>query len=262
MTGRTFLKQVAFVRRRPGMTTAEYFDYHYKTHGRLSVAPTPGHTPTLYTQTHFFDSAYSSPTPAQPWYSGHNGVTELYFDDLAHVAKTFSSDHVRTVVGPDGANFSDSGASICMFSREEVICGTVTPGQEGVVAKYALQGRGDVEDGTKLAGKLREHVVAAFGSCSFAIVVDVRIKDELGILGYFGSKDAPAMSFVYTVYLKDNARSIPAFREALKGFEENVDGLINKEVSFVCFGKRAVVFDSTEGTEFDPSHQPDLSHIY
>jgi hypothetical protein len=244
------------------MTTSEYFDYHYKTHGRLSTAPTPGHTPTIYLQTHFFDSVYSSPSPAHPWYFGHNGVTELYFDDLAHVAKTFSSDHVRTVVGPDGANFSDGGASICMFSREEAVFGAAATSEEGVVAKYALQGRGDVEDGTELAAKLKEHIVAAFGACSSSIVVDVRVKDELGILGYFGSKDAPAMSLVYTVYLKDKARSIPAFREALRSFKEKVDGLINKEVSFVCFGKRAVVFDSTEGKEFDPSHQPDLTQIY
>lgn len=81
------IKQFGVVRRRAGQSIQQFHNYHYQQHGRISAASIPEETPQTYFQTHHFDSVYSSSSLAQPPWSGHNGSTELYFRDMAHLGK-------------------------------------------------------------------------------------------------------------------------------------------------------------------------------
>ncbi|KAL0930688.1 uncharacterized protein CTRU02_214763 [Colletotrichum truncatum] len=253
-----FLKMVAIIRRRSGMTRREFFNYHFQVHGSLSTGPSKDLAPKIYYQTHFFDSAYSNESAAQPTFSGHDDTTELYFNDISHVGAVFSSDHVKSVVGPDGRNFNDMAGAIALLSQEQTIYGKDAASNTGLVAKYHLQGADSPEDGSALAAELQDDILAAFAPTARTITWDVRKPDNLGILQYFGSQDGPKLSLILSVYLKDEERSIEAFREAQEAFERKVGQKISKNVSFVCFGKRALIFDHVRGLDFDPSRQPVL----
>lgn len=80
-----------------------------------------------YIQTHFFDAAFGEKpnsvkgTGNYAW-TGRVDMTELYFRDWAHLKACFGSQHVRTKVGPDGANFNDLETAIpLMVSRSFAI---------------------------------------------------------------------------------------------------------------------------------------------
>jgi hypothetical protein len=252
------VKQVATIRRRANMTRREFHDYHFQVHGALSTGPTLEETPGAYYQTHFFDSAYQSSSSKEPGYFGHDDMTELYYKDLAHVGHVFGSEYVKTKVGPDGRNFSDMASAMSMFSREEIIHGPADVPGEGLVAKYHIQGNGQPDDGTSLASDLRSSIVSNFAPLAKGITLDIRVPDTLDILKYFGVQAAPNMSLIVTVYLKDRENSITAFRRAQREFEDNVGEKTVKDVAFVCFGKRALVFDHTRNIPFDRSRQPIL----
>ncbi|WP_181807933.1 EthD domain-containing protein [Streptomyces shenzhenensis] len=101
------IKLVAAVRRRPGMTHAEYAEYIEKVHGGIAVANKL--TVRKYVQNHVLDGAcgalgdvgYQVTLP-------RDSMTELYFDDLESMVQTFADPYAREVVGPDAANLVTS----------------------------------------------------------------------------------------------------------------------------------------------------------
>lgn len=254
------IKQLVLVRRRSGQSVQQFLDYHYQQHGRHSQAPTPEETPLVYFQTHFFDSIYSSATPAQPLWSGHNDAAELYFSDMAHLGRVFGSKHVREVVGPDGKNFNDFAATIAMFTYEELISGSepLEQGDEQVlVASWWVQSRDPKKDLKDFATELKPLVVGAFGDISRKVVVNVALPDEAGMLKYFTGDIAPSYSACYQVYLTDKAQ-VADFLDKKATLEERAAELVVQETTFATFGIRSVVLDQTRGVRFDASRQPRL----
>jgi len=252
------VKQLATIRRRAGLTVKEFLDYHYQQHGRISTAPTPEQTPLIYYQDHYFESAYASADGSMHPWSGHNDSTELYFKDNQHLLSAFGSEWVKTKVGPDAQNFSDTSAVIALFCREEDIL--EGDADHGIIANYHVQGKGLPEDASDLSAQLKPCFLEHFSELSTRIVANIRVKDEFNLLSYFQGKDAPGMSIVYTVYLEGPDR-LGEFRTAQKAFEDKVSKDINRNVCFVCFGKRGMVLDQTRELSFDPKRQPDMKGL-
>jgi hypothetical protein len=111
------IKMIATICRRPGMTHAEYLAYVQHVHGPIAAAQPV--TLARYVQNHVFDSAFGS--HAERTHSqvvARDSVTELYWDDPKAMADTFAHEHVRTKVGPDGANFSDLDVALSLVADE------------------------------------------------------------------------------------------------------------------------------------------------
>lgn len=261
MSSPTPLKQIVLIRRKAGQSISQFFKYHYQEHGRLSVGPTPQETPLAYYQTHFFDSSYSSSTPAMPSWAGHNDQAELYFSDGPHIGQVFGSAHVREVVGPDGKNFNDFAAAIPMFVVEEVIAGEgpapIHQGTEqSIVATYWVQAKDSGIGHVELAKKLNPKIAEAFGKLSSKVVANVALPDEAGTLKYFRGQDAPDFSAAYQVFLRD-IDEVSSFDAARIELEKELGNVVDISTSFVVYGVRGIVFDR-EHVPFDKSRQPKL----
>ncbi|KAK4498767.1 hypothetical protein PRZ48_009277 [Zasmidium cellare] len=213
------IKQFVVLRRRAGQTIKAFHNYHYQQHGSVSQAPNPEETPLVYYQTHFFDSVYSSTELAQPWYTGHNDSTELYFANPEHMGRVFSSAHVREKVGPDGHNFNDFAAAIAMSASENTVYDAESDpkpsaDRQSTTATYWLQTTG--EDVQAAATTLDDLIKTAFQPLATKIVSNVALPDPDGMLKYFQGKTAPLYSAAYQVYLPD-ATSVDKFEEARRG---------------------------------------------
>lgn len=111
------IKMMAAVCRKPGMTHAEYLAYVQHVHGAIAIEQPA--TLRRYVQNHVFDAAFG--TSAEPSHSmvvSRDSVTELYWDSPQDMAATFQHEHVRTKVGPDGANFSDLPVALSLVATE------------------------------------------------------------------------------------------------------------------------------------------------
>jgi hypothetical protein len=111
------IKMMATLCRRPGMTHAEYLAYVQHVHGPLGNEQPV--TLKRYVQNHVFDAAFG--TRADSTHSqlvARDSVTELYWENPQDMAATFAHEHVRTKVGPDGANFSDLRVALSLVAQE------------------------------------------------------------------------------------------------------------------------------------------------
>ncbi|KAG9629870.1 hypothetical protein KCU95_g3855, partial [Aureobasidium melanogenum] len=116
-------KQLAAVRRRPGLTTAEFLYHHTFVHGLKSWnAPDSVDQPLAYVQDHIFDLAYGINTSApgtEPAYFGHNDMTELYSRSETAFSTPPPNNYTATVIGPDGIAFADFSAAVSMYAYEK-----------------------------------------------------------------------------------------------------------------------------------------------
>jgi len=111
------IKMIATIRRRPGMTHAEYLAYVQHVHGAISNENPV--TVRRYVQNHVFDAAFGvAGDRTHSQVVSRDSVTELYWDDPKAMADTFAHEHVRTKVGPDGANFSDLAVALSLVADE------------------------------------------------------------------------------------------------------------------------------------------------
>jgi EthD domain-containing protein len=107
----TMVKLMAAVRRRDGLTHAEFCSYAVDVHARKVLA---GHElPRRYVQNHVLDGSYGRLGP-------RDSVIELWFDDLEAVNRTQQSDYYREVVEPDEHNLGDHSDAVLMLAREVV----------------------------------------------------------------------------------------------------------------------------------------------
>lgn len=271
------IKQYVSARRKPGLSREEYFEYHFKVHGALSLGPTKDASPSKYFQTQFFDTVYHAANLGQPGppnfnhpWAFHDDSTELYFGSIGHLASCYGDEHVRTKVGPDGLNFSDLGAVIGHFCREydvEGLPGHQSPQsaavpEEGLVTQVWVQGISDEEDGSKSLQSLEPLLIDAVQKFAAAevtrVVANPTMPDTLNLLRYFGSPgDVPKYSGVFTVFFH-NLTGIPSLRKAQRFFFEEADkkGLLRTKCSFVTFGQRALVFDLEKDIPFEAQRRP------
>ncbi len=111
------IKMMAAICRRPGMTHAEYAAYVQHVHGAIATEHPAGLR--RYVQNHVFDAAFGGGDDhAHSLVPARDSVTELYWDSPKDMADTFAHEHVRTRVGPDGANFSDLDVALSLVALE------------------------------------------------------------------------------------------------------------------------------------------------
>lgn len=213
------IKTLAAIRRKPGMTQHEYFSYIRDVHGALARAKPLAIR--RYVQNHVVDSAYGA--EGDPAYQGlfhRDSVTELYFDDVEGMLRSFTDAYVRDVVGPDGANFSDMSTALAMLARD-VELDVPAPGDAPVKVMYFLR-KPDALTPERFAAELRFAVDGALAGVAQAAalrraVLTLAIPDETGLMAYFGAKDMPAYDAVVNLWF-DEGDALPAFRAWQKAF--------------------------------------------
>lgn len=214
------IKTLAAIRRKPGMTQHEYFSYIRDVHGALARAKPLAIR--RYVQNHVVDSAYGA--QGDPAYQGlfhRDSVTELYFDDVEGMLRSFTDAYVRDVVGPDGANFSDMSTALAMLARD-VELDVPAPADAPVKMMYFLR-KPDALTPERFAGELRLAVDAALRGTPQAAaavrraVLTLAIPDETGLMAYFGAKEMPGYDAVVNLWF-DEGGALPAFLAWQKAF--------------------------------------------
>ncbi|WP_327312065.1 EthD domain-containing protein [Streptomyces sp. NBC_01235] len=242
------IKLVAAVRRRPGMTHAEYAEYIEKVHGGIAVANKL--TVRKYVQNHVLDSAYGAIGDVGYQVTlPRDSVTELYFDDLESMGETFAHPYTREVVGPDGVNFSDQSAALSLLVEESA-------------AEAPRSGTGTV--------KVLHFLKAADGLAPEAFQKGVRraYEDLLadpsgparyvrghewntalpgdGMAAYFGGAAEQPAYDAYSALWFDEADALTGFRahqQALADHAEKHGALFQPSLSFFLLTREVVVFD-------------------
>ncbi|GHB59690.1 hypothetical protein GCM10010306_061540 [Streptomyces umbrinus] len=242
------IKLVAAVRRRPGMTHAEYAEYIETVHGGIALADKL--TVRKYVQNHVLDGAYGALGDVGYQVTlPRDSVTELYFDDLASMGRTFADPYAREVVGPDAVNFSDQPAALSLLVEES---GTEAPrSKEGMV-------------------KFLHFLKAADGLAPEAFQRDLRraYDDVLadpagparylrgqewnaalpgdGMAAYFGGASEQPAYDAYSALWFDEADALTGFRawqQALAGQAEKRGAHLQPSLSFFLLTREAVIFD-------------------
>lgn len=209
------IKMMAAICRRPGMTHAEYVAYVQYVHAAIS-----NENPLAlraYVQSHVFDAAFGSAAEAAHTMTvARDSVTELYWDTAADLQATFLHEHVRTKVGPDGRNFSDTSVALSLVA-EEVELPVVRPaGHSGAKVLHYLRAAAGLELPEFFARWEAAHTqaLAAAPEAASALrrcVHNRQLPQFNPMLAYFGGKDAPIYEGVGSLWF-DNAASVGAFR--------------------------------------------------
>ncbi|WAO86360.1 Hypothetical protein NCS54_00363200 [Fusarium falciforme] len=285
------IKQIAAGRRKPNMTRKEYFDHRFRIHGSLSDGTeNKDDKPHKYIQTQVFDSAFGSrpdgPLNANQHWVGRDDTTELFFRDWDHVTSCFSSEFVKTTIGPDGPLFADFETSVVLMAYEKAIPVQTTAAEErakagnadldvgnATVAMYFISTPDDVRDGSKreqavtplLLKSLETYCQADIGG----VVCNVgAVSDKFDLNAYFGGADMPQYALVYKLFLT-GAESVTTLRRAQREFEGAVTqhGLIDLHKSFILFSREALIMDMGKGIRFSLDRQvsfkdlPGPSHL-
>jgi hypothetical protein len=113
------IKILAAVRRKPGMTHAEFLNYVEHTHGEIAKAEPLG--VKRYVQNHVIDAAFGVDADSAYAQSFHkDSITELFFEDVPGLIRTFSDPYTQQTVGPDAKNFADLSEQLAQLMDEEV----------------------------------------------------------------------------------------------------------------------------------------------
>lgn len=244
------IKVLGAVTRRPGMTHAEYLSYIQHVHGKITTDNPL--TISRYMQSHVFDGAFGSHAEATHCMPvSRDSVTELYFEDGNTMKKTFSSDHVKQVVGPDGKNFSDEANSLSVVV-EEVEQSVVNPSQaSGAKVMHfirAIEGM-PLNEFFDRWSKAHDYVLANNPIASHSVrrcVHNRQLPEFNEMLAYFGGKDAPIYEGVGSLWF-DDVTSVNVFREyekALMGVNENPDtAFYRPDKSFFLYAREVLIYD-------------------
>lgn len=111
------VKFTILLRRRPGLTHAQFVDYHRTTHAPLflSVDVVKEHV-RRYVQQHSLDVDLPGLPPTTI-----DGVTELWFDDVDSIAAVFTAESYLGTIRPDEARFLDLPACEFIVSDEHPV---------------------------------------------------------------------------------------------------------------------------------------------
>jgi len=137
------IKLVLWGVRRPGITSAEYFEGNHRVHGDL-VRNAPEDFRVFikrYTQSYVVDAAY-----------GHSGakafdsVSELWFESPERLIESFGHPYYQGVIIPDGARFADEAENVVHVAVEEIVGNAPLRG-EGLKVLHWLQAADGLADG-------------------------------------------------------------------------------------------------------------------
>lgn len=230
------LKIVAAVRRRPGMTHAEFADYIINVHGKLA-RDNPLRL-QRYVQNHVYDGAFGSHT--HETYAGlfhRDSVTELHFASPEDMAATFADEYNRTVIAPDGANFAELATNEAVLTRETVL---IAPISETPVTKIMHFLVAAVPSGIDAAqaGWQAAHTTALAAAPDFARALQGLARSDVlpaspgsAMDDHFGGSDRPPLALVASLWVPDNG--VGAFRTYEAAI--SASGLYDRELSYFLF---------------------------
>jgi hypothetical protein len=209
------IKMMAAICRRPGMTHAEYLAYVQHVHGALSTENPV--TLRRYVQNHVIDAAFGTAAEASHSMAvSRDSVTELYWDSAQDMGATFEHEHVRTKVGPDGANFGDVSRTLSLVALEVEQPVTRPGAGAGVKVLHYLRCAQGLELPAFFDRWARAHERALDAAPEAAAVLrrcvhNRQLSEFNGMLAYFGGDNTPIYEGVSSLWF-DNASSIGAFR--------------------------------------------------
>ena len=217
------IKMMAAIRRKPGMTQAEYFPYIRDAHGGLARCNPL--TLRRYIQNHVFDGAFGAST--DPGYQipfHRDSVTELWFDSFDSLGETLAHPYTREKVGPDAVNFSDLETALAILTRELEVA-VPRPGSGGTLkVLYFLRKRAylDLDEyfhrwawAHEATMKDHPHIASAIRRC----VQSLQIPEGNPMLAYFGGKNMPIYEGVTSLWYEEEG-ALPAFRAYQAALEE------------------------------------------
>ena len=103
--------------RNPALTQAQFVDHHKSVHADLFMSvPVVQDTVRRYTQQHRIDAELPGMPPTK-----FDGITELWFDDVASLARCFSDPIYLERIRPDEMSFLDPHACDFIVSTENVV---------------------------------------------------------------------------------------------------------------------------------------------
>lgn len=210
------LKIIAAIRRRPGMTHAEFVDYVVRVHGQLA-RDNPLKL-QRYVQSHVYDGAFGS-YPAQEHSAvfHRDSVTELYFASPKDMAETFADEYNRTVIAPDGAKFAELSTNQTALTRETALVQPPVGGAGTKIMQFLVASPASGIDGAQsgwqaahesalAAAPLLADVLA--GATRSDVVVDA---GEKAMDAHFGGGTRPPLALVASLWAPDSA--VEAFRD-------------------------------------------------
>ncbi len=111
------IKFTILLRRKPSMTRDEFVAYHRDKHAPLfSALPAVRQHVRRYVQCHTVAAAVPGLPPAS-----FDGITELWFDDVAGLEAVFASDAYMQTIRPDEAQFLDLHGCEFVLSTERTV---------------------------------------------------------------------------------------------------------------------------------------------
>lgn len=238
------LKIVAAVRRKPGMTHAEFVDYIVNVHGTLAKADPLGLK--RYVQNHVFDGSFGSNDSADYAIPFHrDSVTELYFNSADDLGRTFAHEYTRTVVGPDAKNFADLSTNEATLTFETMVAAPADS-TKGTKIMHFLVATGAAQIIEAQEGWLEAHERARDAAPTFAASLQgttrsdsVATPPESPMAAYFGGGDRKPLAVVASHWVSDtNASAFRAYDSAIFAsglFDPTYSSyLITKEVEVFC----------------------------
>ena len=113
------LKFTILLRREPSLTHEAFVAYHKERHAPLFCAlPAVRQHVRRYVQSHTVPASLPGLPPPT-----FDGITELWFDDLAGLEAVFGSESYMQTIRPDEAEFLDLHACAFVLSTESVLIG-------------------------------------------------------------------------------------------------------------------------------------------
>ena len=111
------IKFTILLARKPSLTHAEFVEHHRTVHASLFLSiPVVQATVRRYVQEHAIPAELPGMPPAK-----YDGITELWFDDVAALGRCFSDPEYLARVRPDEASFLDLPACDFVVSTEHVV---------------------------------------------------------------------------------------------------------------------------------------------
>lgn len=110
-------KFTILLKRHPSMTHAQFVDYHKRVH-----APLFGSLPAVRQHVRHYVQQHALPLEMPGLPPGkYDGITELWFDDVAGIAALFGDPDYLAQIRPDEERFLDLHGCDFMVSQEHVV---------------------------------------------------------------------------------------------------------------------------------------------
>ncbi len=241
------IKQIAAIRRKPGLTRAEFASYLRNVHGELAAAQPLG--VDRYVQNHVFDGAYGTASDsAYTGVSSRDLITELWFADATAMQRTFADPYSQTTLRSDGKKFNDFSTATGAITREETLTACLRDAGSYKVFYYiksAGAGGADVAAGIRSAHAgfmMTAHDARLIEECVMSVPVSQATNAQ-----HFGGTDAPAFDAIVMLRFANEA-DLAIFRPYQRHAEAT--GLIDASGSFFVFAREIVIFDVVRGQPF------------